>query len=39
MIQHAWHFLYALILGVEVPCGGLVMRASHLNWALCAKRF
>ncbi|MCD1409590.1 DUF3265 domain-containing protein [Vibrio parahaemolyticus] len=25
MIQHAWHFWYALVLGVEVPCGSLVI--------------
>nr|WP_081096700.1 DUF3265 domain-containing protein [Vibrio sp. CUB2] len=25
MIQHAWHFLYALVFGVEVPCRGVVI--------------
>ncbi|EGQ8922748.1 DUF3265 domain-containing protein [Vibrio parahaemolyticus] len=25
VIQHAWHFWYALVLGVEVPCGSLVI--------------
>ncbi|EGQ7683623.1 DUF3265 domain-containing protein [Vibrio parahaemolyticus] len=24
-IQHAWHFWYALVFGVEVLCRGLVM--------------
>ncbi len=27
-------FLLCVGFGVEVPCGGLVMRASPLNWAL-----
>ncbi|EJC6832043.1 DUF3265 domain-containing protein [Vibrio parahaemolyticus] len=22
MIQHAWHFHYALVLGIKVVCGG-----------------
>ncbi|EGR3254416.1 hypothetical protein EM74_023980 [Vibrio parahaemolyticus] len=34
MIRHAWHFYYALILVVKVVCGSIVLRASHLNWAL-----
>ncbi|MCS0204240.1 DUF3265 domain-containing protein [Vibrio sp. HS-50-1] len=25
VIQHAWHFWYVVVLGVEVPCGGLVI--------------
>ncbi|OQT61777.1 DUF3265 domain-containing protein [Vibrio parahaemolyticus] len=25
MIQHVWHFCYALFFGVEVLCGGLVI--------------
>ncbi|EKP4406997.1 DUF3265 domain-containing protein [Vibrio parahaemolyticus] len=25
MIQHAWHFCYALVFGVEVPCSSLVI--------------
>ncbi|ELV8759189.1 DUF3265 domain-containing protein [Vibrio parahaemolyticus] len=25
VIQHAWHFWYTAVLGVEVPCGGLVI--------------
>ncbi|HCG8759814.1 TPA: DUF3265 domain-containing protein [Vibrio parahaemolyticus] len=24
-IQHAWHFFHALVFGVEVPCGSLVI--------------
>ncbi|MBE4476302.1 DUF3265 domain-containing protein [Vibrio parahaemolyticus] len=24
-IQHAWHFWYAVVFCVEVPCGGLVI--------------
>ncbi|TNC10948.1 DUF3265 domain-containing protein [Vibrio diabolicus] len=23
VIQHAWHFWYAVVFGVEVPCGSL----------------
>ncbi|HCH5323558.1 TPA: DUF3265 domain-containing protein [Vibrio parahaemolyticus] len=34
-IQHAWHFWYAVVFGVEVQCGGWSLRASPLNWALC----
>ncbi|MBE3714143.1 DUF3265 domain-containing protein [Vibrio parahaemolyticus] len=34
VIRHAWHFWYALVLVVKVVCRGLVLRASHLNWAL-----
>ncbi|EGU9323522.1 DUF3265 domain-containing protein [Vibrio parahaemolyticus] len=34
MIRHAWHFYYALVLVVKVVCGSIVLRASHLNWAL-----
>ncbi|EHH0684961.1 DUF3265 domain-containing protein [Vibrio vulnificus] len=34
MIRHAWHFYYALILVIKVVCGSVVLRASHLNWAL-----
>ncbi|HBC3568756.1 DUF3265 domain-containing protein [Vibrio parahaemolyticus] len=36
MIRHAWHFYYALVSVAKVVCRGLVLRASHLNWALCA---
>ncbi|EGR0637692.1 TPA: DUF3265 domain-containing protein [Vibrio parahaemolyticus] len=25
MIQHAWHFWHAVVFGVEVQCGGLVI--------------
>ncbi|MDF5281040.1 DUF3265 domain-containing protein [Vibrio parahaemolyticus] len=25
MIQHAWHFLHAVVFGVEVQCGNLVI--------------
>ncbi|EJC6932462.1 DUF3265 domain-containing protein [Vibrio parahaemolyticus] len=35
MIRHAWHFYYALVLVIKVACGSIVLRASHLNWALC----
>ncbi|ELX4191058.1 DUF3265 domain-containing protein [Vibrio vulnificus] len=35
MIRHAWHFCYALVLVIKVVCGSIVLRASHLNWALC----
>ncbi|EGR2758366.1 DUF3265 domain-containing protein [Vibrio parahaemolyticus] len=38
MIRHAWHFYYALVLVVKVVCGSIVLRASHLNWALVCKR-
>ncbi|TOL63245.1 hypothetical protein CGH94_22825 [Vibrio parahaemolyticus] len=38
MIRHAWHFYYALVLVVKVVCGSIVLRASHLNWALGAVR-
>ncbi len=34
VIRHAWHFYYALVLLVKVVCGSIVLRASHLNWAL-----
>ncbi|MBS9830402.1 DUF3265 domain-containing protein [Vibrio alginolyticus] len=34
MIRHAWHFHYALGSVVEVLCGSLGIRASHLNKAL-----
>ncbi|ELI5417783.1 DUF3265 domain-containing protein [Vibrio parahaemolyticus] len=34
MIRHAWHFYYALVLVVKVVSGSIVLRASHLNWAL-----
>ncbi|EGR0063574.1 TPA: DUF3265 domain-containing protein [Vibrio vulnificus] len=34
MIRHAWHFYYALVLVIKVVCGSIVLRASHLNWAL-----
>ncbi|ELA6986397.1 DUF3265 domain-containing protein [Vibrio parahaemolyticus] len=37
VIRHAWHFWYALVLVVKVVCRGLVLRASHLNWALALK--
>ena len=37
MIRHAWHFYYALVLVIKVVCGSIVLRASHLNWALCVK--
>ncbi|EHZ2647958.1 DUF3265 domain-containing protein [Vibrio parahaemolyticus] len=36
VIRHAWHFYYALVLVVKVVCGSIVLRASHLNWALVA---
>ncbi|TOP16112.1 hypothetical protein CGH22_19105 [Vibrio parahaemolyticus] len=36
MIRHAWHFYYALVLVIKVVCGSIVLRASHLNWALVA---
>ncbi|TBT60248.1 DUF3265 domain-containing protein [Vibrio parahaemolyticus] len=36
MIRHAWHFYYALVLVIKVVCGSIVLRASHLNWALYA---
>ncbi|EGR3375835.1 hypothetical protein DMJ27_24160 [Vibrio parahaemolyticus] len=38
MIRHAWHFYYALVLVIKVVCGNIVLRASHLNWALVCKR-
>ncbi|TOK03168.1 hypothetical protein CGI25_25355 [Vibrio parahaemolyticus] len=38
MIRHAWHFYYALVLVIKVVCGSIVLRASHLNWALVCKR-
>ncbi|MCQ6492796.1 DUF3265 domain-containing protein [Vibrio parahaemolyticus] len=25
VIQHAWHFCYAVVFGVEVPCGSFVI--------------
>ncbi|EHH2484485.1 hypothetical protein J7X22_004589 [Vibrio parahaemolyticus] len=28
-------FYYALVLVIKVVCGSIVLRASHLNWALC----
>ncbi|EGR0637631.1 DUF3265 domain-containing protein [Vibrio vulnificus] len=34
VIQHAWHFCYASVLVIKVLCGSIVLRASHLNWAL-----
>ncbi|NRF65347.1 DUF3265 domain-containing protein [Vibrio coralliilyticus] len=34
VIRHAWHFYYALVLVIKVVCGSIVLRASHLNWAL-----
>ncbi|TOC01877.1 DUF3265 domain-containing protein [Vibrio parahaemolyticus] len=37
MIRHAWHFYYALVLVIKVVCGSIVLRASHLNWALCIR--
>ncbi|HAS6391786.1 TPA: DUF3265 domain-containing protein, partial [Vibrio vulnificus] len=39
VIRHAWHFYYALVLVIKVVCGSTVLRASHLNWALCAKNW
>ncbi|EHR4996437.1 DUF3265 domain-containing protein [Vibrio parahaemolyticus] len=39
MIRHAWHFYYALVLVIKVVCGSIVLRASHLNWALYAFKF
>ncbi len=36
MIRHAWHFYYALVLVVRWHAGALVLRASHLNKALCS---
>ncbi|EIU7748583.1 DUF3265 domain-containing protein [Vibrio vulnificus] len=39
MIRHAWHFYYALVLVIKVVCGSIVLRASHLNWALGAIHF
>ncbi|HAS6377818.1 TPA: hypothetical protein I7239_20780 [Vibrio vulnificus] len=35
VIRHAWHFCYASVLVIKVLCGSIVLRASHLNWALC----
>ncbi|MBE4332349.1 DUF3265 domain-containing protein [Vibrio parahaemolyticus] len=35
VIRHAWHFYYASVLVIKVVCGSIVLRASHLNWALC----
>ncbi|HCE2683033.1 TPA: DUF3265 domain-containing protein [Vibrio parahaemolyticus] len=34
MIRHAWRFYYALVLVIKVVYGSIVLRASHLNWAL-----
>ncbi|EGQ9123321.1 DUF3265 domain-containing protein [Vibrio parahaemolyticus] len=34
VIRHAWHFNYASVLVIKVVCGSIVLRASHLNWAL-----
>ncbi|PNH91533.1 DUF3265 domain-containing protein [Vibrio diazotrophicus] len=34
-IRNAWHFYYALILGIKVVCGGIVLRCSPLKRALC----
>ncbi|ENG7521827.1 DUF3265 domain-containing protein [Vibrio harveyi] len=38
MIRHAWRFYYALVLVIKVVCGSIVLRASHLNWALTGLR-
>ncbi|RBW65619.1 hypothetical protein DS893_08505, partial [Vibrionales bacterium C3R12] len=38
MIRHAWHFYYALIFVFKVVSEALVLRASHLNKALCCIR-
>ncbi|HDM8156855.1 TPA: DUF3265 domain-containing protein [Vibrio harveyi] len=35
-MRNAWHFHYALILVIKVVFGSIVLRASHLNWALGA---
>ncbi|MBN8035000.1 DUF3265 domain-containing protein [Vibrio vulnificus] len=34
-MRNAWHFYYALVLVFKVVCGGLVLRCSPLNRALC----
>ncbi|PNM54674.1 DUF3265 domain-containing protein [Vibrio harveyi] len=31
-------FYYALVLVIRVVCGSIVLRASHLNWALVARK-
>ncbi len=33
-IQHAWHFLYAVVLVLKCYAVTSVLRASPLNWAL-----
>ncbi|KOE76257.1 hypothetical protein ACS87_13595 [Vibrio parahaemolyticus] len=36
VIQHAWHFWYAVVLMLKYHAEAWALRASHLNWALCA---
>ncbi len=36
-IQHAWHFLYALVSVLKCYAAAWLLRASPLNWALCAR--
>ncbi len=35
VIQHAWHFWYAVVSVLKCNAEALSLRASHLNWALC----
>ncbi|KYX31395.1 hypothetical protein AVO50_18340 [Vibrio parahaemolyticus] len=36
MIQHAWHFWYAVVSVLKCYAVAWPLRASHLNWALVA---
>ncbi len=36
VIQHAWHFWYAVVLVLKCYAVAWSLRASHLNWALVA---
>ncbi len=38
MIQHAWHFGYAVVSVLKCNAAAWSLRASHLNWALCARK-
>ncbi|MBE3655030.1 hypothetical protein BOO93_20675 [Vibrio navarrensis] len=37
MIQHAWHFWYAVVSVLKCYAVAWSLRASHLNWALAGK--
>ncbi|OOX38696.1 hypothetical protein BJL76_22875 [Vibrio parahaemolyticus] len=34
VIQHAWHFWYAVVFVLKYHAEAWALRASHLNWAL-----